>query len=115
MAVDGLRPGRSLRSGLDPDHVASLIVSGGAWPPVLVDRRRGTVIDGLHRLAAAAALGLGAIQVELFDGSEEDALVEASRRNVAHGLPLRLAERKAVASQLVSRHADWSDARLASI
>jgi ParB-like chromosome segregation protein Spo0J len=101
---------RMLRLGdLDREHVHRLVETGGEWPPLLVRRQDLGVIDGAHRLAAARELGLEAVEVELFDGSETEALVEALRRNVSHGLPLTLIERKGGARQLLCARPEWSD------
>jgi ParB-like chromosome segregation protein Spo0J len=70
------------------------------------------VIDGGHRLAAAIKLGLETIEVELFEGSDTDELVEAIKRNASHGLPLTLAERKDAAQRLLRARSDWSDRRI---
>jgi ParB-like chromosome segregation protein Spo0J len=111
-----LSPGRSLRdSPLDPDHVERLASTGGDWPPLLVRRSDLVVVDGLHRLAAAVELGLRTTCAVMFDGSSEEALVEAIRANVAHGLPLTLKERKKAALQLLSIRGEWSDRMVARI
>jgi ParB-like chromosome segregation protein Spo0J len=111
-----LSPGRSLRDRtLDPDHVERLASTGGDWPPLLVRRGDLVVVDGLHRLAAAVGLGLRTTSAVMFDGSSEEALVEAIRANIAHGLPLTLKERKKAALQLLSIRGEWSDRMVARI
>jgi hypothetical protein len=50
-----------------------------------------------------------------FNGSDEDVYVEAVRRNVEHGLPLSIQERKAAAARIFVRNGHWSDRRVASI
>jgi ParB-like chromosome segregation protein Spo0J len=111
-----LSPGRSLRdSPLDPEHVERLASTGGEWPPLLVRRSDLVVVDGLHRLAAAEKLGLRTTCAVMFDGSSEEALVEAIRANVAHGLPLTLKERKKAALRLLSIRGEWSDRMVARI
>jgi DNA-binding CsgD family transcriptional regulator len=56
-----------------------------------------------------------AVQVVLFDGSEEEARVEAIHGNTRHGLPLTLSDRKRAATWLIAEHTDWSDGRIAAI
>jgi hypothetical protein len=114
VGVARLSRGCSLRAlPLDSEHVGRLVSTGGDWPPLLVHRRSLVVIDGMHRLAAAVALNLCTTNVVFFDGSSEEALVEAIRRNVAHGLPLTLTERKNAASRLIAVRQEWSDRLIA--
>ncbi len=116
VAVKRLTVGYSPRSrGVSAAHVQRLMETGGDWPPLLVQRRRYMVIDGAHRLAAAQAIGLTTVAVVFFEGSDEEARIEAIRRNRDHGLPLTLPDRKQAAVELIARHADWSDGRLAEI
>jgi hypothetical protein len=73
------------------------------------------VIDGVHRVAAARMLGLLRIDASLFTGGPDAALIEFVRRNVQHGLPLTLRERKWAATRVLRVHPDWSDRRIAGI
>ena len=114
--VARLRPGSSpRRTGISPDHVESLMTSVDQWPPLLVQRDDLVVIDGHHRLAAASALGLTALPVEWFDGSATDACIEAIRRNVDHGLPLTLQERRAAATRVARDRPEWSDSLIGDV
>jgi ParB-like chromosome segregation protein Spo0J len=116
LQVGLLKAPRTLRCGaLDGEHVLRLVETGGEWPPLLVRGRDLTVIDGAHRLAAALQLGLDTIEVELFEGSEIEELVEALRRNSSHGLPLTLLERKNAARQVLFARAEWSDRMIGKI
>jgi hypothetical protein len=115
VAVNSLRPGTSLRdAGVRRDHLDRLVATGGDWPPLLVMRDGLDVVDGQHRLAAAIELKLETTRAVLYDGPPEDALVEAIRANVTHGLPLTLSERKRAAVTLVSSHQEWSDRMIAN-
>jgi ParB-like chromosome segregation protein Spo0J len=114
--VPMLRPGVSPRSKqLFERHVAVLVEVGGGWPPIVVRRSDFTIIDGHHRVEAAGRLGMATIPGTLFDGSDDDAYIEAVHRNVQHGLVLSMAERKISAAQILGRHGDWSDRRVAAI
>jgi hypothetical protein len=55
------------------------------------------------------------MEVAYFDGDRDAAQIEAIRRNVTHGLPLTLAERRAAVKRLLKRHPGWSDSRIAEI
>lgn len=104
------RPG-----GLCAEHVDRLAALEGAWPPILLARGDGSVIDGAHRVAAAGRLGMARIEAVWFDGSAADAYVEFVRRNVAHGLTLTVHERKAAAARVLHDHPLWSDRRIAEV
>jgi hypothetical protein len=105
---------RSIREGgINQEHVRRLMRLGGRWPPILVHETTGVVIDGVHRVAAARMLGLLRVDASLFSGGPDAALIEFVRRNVQHGLPLTLRERKWAASRVLSVHPDWSDRRIA--
>jgi ParB-like chromosome segregation protein Spo0J len=121
-ARDHMVPVASLRCGPSPrrgsvraDHVEALMQTHAGWPPILVHQDSLVVIDGHHRMAAARTLGLSSIEVVYFNGDDDDAEIEAIRRNVTHGLPLTLAERQAAIKRLLKRRPDWSDSRIADI
>jgi hypothetical protein len=100
---------------VNQEHVRRLMRLGGRWPPILVHEETSVVIDGVHRVAAARMLGLLRIDTSLFAGGPDAALIEFVRRNVQHGLPLTLRERKWAATRVLSVHPDWSDRRIAGI
>jgi hypothetical protein len=81
----------------------------------LVHDGTGVVIDGAHRVAAARLLGLVRVDASLFSGGPDEALIEFVRRNVHHGLPLTLRERKWAAGRVLGVHPDWSDRRIAGL
>lgn len=114
-SVDQLQVRHHLRSGgLDDTHVAALAELDGRWPPLLVwAENPHIVIDGAHRLAAAKRLGHSSVRVVVFQGSSDEAFVEAVRRNIGHGLPLSVADRTRAGQQILARHPDWSDRRIA--
>jgi ParB-like chromosome segregation protein Spo0J len=73
------------------------------------------VIDGTHRVIAARMLRLERTAASLFTGDPGEALIEFVRRNVYHGLPLTLRERKQAAAQVLLARQEWSDRRIAEI
>jgi uncharacterized protein YerC len=72
------------------------------------------VIDGAHRLQAAIACGQETIEVEFFDGPERTVFVQAVKANIAHGLPLSLADRRAAAERIIKLYPEWSDRMVAA-
>ncbi|MEV4256382.1 helix-turn-helix domain-containing protein, partial [Spirillospora sp. NPDC049652] len=100
--------------GEDPDHVEALAAVQDELPPILVHRATMNVIDGMHRLRAARLRGDDRIPVRFFDGDAADAFVVAVQHNIAHGLPLSLADRKSAAERIIASHPQWSDRRIAS-
>lgn len=113
--VTSLQPADSPRiSGESPAHVRRLVESEGPFPPIIAHRQTMKVIDGMHRLRAAAIRREDTIEVEFFDGSESDAFALAVHANISHGLPLSLAERKSAAVRLIESHPEWSDRLIAT-
>jgi ParB-like chromosome segregation protein Spo0J len=102
-------------AGIDPGHVEVLAETDAILPPILVHASTNVVIDGMHRLSAAIRRGDETILVEYFDGDEADAFVEAVRANIAHGLPLSRADRRAAAARIIRSHPQLSDRALAAI
>ncbi|NEE20691.1 ParB N-terminal domain-containing protein [Streptomyces sp. SID7499] len=112
--IAALLPGESPRSqGPDQEHVTRLAEVDGPLPPILVRRSDMRVIDGTHRLLAALARGQDTIDVEYFEGSAADAFLHAVAANIAHGLPLSQADRRAAASRIIASHPHMSDRAIA--
>jgi hypothetical protein len=112
--IAALQPSDSPRlDGEDGAHVRVLAQSAEDLPPILVHRRTNRVIDGMHRLEAAALRGDETIRVQYFDGDDADAFVLAVRANVTHGLPLTMADRRAAARRIVGSYPQWSDRAIA--
>ena len=113
--IEALQPADSPRlNGVDENHVRRLADIYTALPPILVHRRTMRVVDGMHRLAAAAANGLTSVEVQYFDGADEEAFLRSVTANIAHGLPLSVADRKAAAERILRARSDLSDRAVAS-
>jgi ParB-like chromosome segregation protein Spo0J len=91
------------------DHITALAEAGGGWPPIVVHRQTMRVVDGMHRLRAARLRGDQSVEVTFFDGDADEAFVAAVRANIAHGLPLTLADRKAAAQRILGCQPHRSD------
>lgn len=101
--VADLVPADSPRlGGIDESHAQQLAEVYALLPPILVHRPTMRVIDGMHRLRAATIVGLDVIDAQFFDGAEEEAFIQSVARNIAHGLPLSLADRKAAAGRILA-------------
>jgi ParB-like chromosome segregation protein Spo0J len=108
--VLSLRPADSPRlNGEDKAHIARLAETETPLPPILVDRRTMRVIDGMHRLMAASLQGRETINVIFFEGGEADVFLRAVQENIAHGLPLSQADRRAAAERIIMSHPHMSD------
>jgi ParB-like chromosome segregation protein Spo0J len=108
--IKSLRQSDSPRlSGENEEHALILAQSEDKFPPIIVQRTTMRVVDGMHRLRAAALRGEDQIEVRFFDGSEADAFVLAVEANITHGLPLSLSDRKAAAARIIGSHPHWSD------
>ncbi|MFF8957873.1 streptomycin biosynthesis protein [Streptomyces sp. NPDC014894] len=101
--------------GENADHVEILATAHEELPPIIVHRPTLRVIDGMHRLKAARLRRRPTIGVRFFDGDEADAFVVAVSMNIAHGLPLSLADRKRAAERIMTSHPQWSDRMVASV
>ncbi|WP_232668173.1 ParB/RepB/Spo0J family partition protein [Pseudonocardia sp. TRM90224] len=113
--LGALLPGHSPRlAGEDMTHVRLLAEAGSDLPPILVHRETMRVIDGMHRLRATAIRGGTTIAVRYFEGTEDEAFVLAVETNLAHGLPLSLADREAAAVRIIAAHPNWSDRAVAA-
>ncbi|WAX81238.1 ParB and winged helix-turn-helix domain-containing protein [Streptomyces sp. KMM 9044] len=114
--VAALREGDSPRACTDnPEHLQMLAAAESSLPPIVVHRATMRVIDGMHRLRAAVLRGRTEIEVQFFDGSEEDAFVFAVESNTRHGLALTFAERSAAAVRILRSHPHWADRAIASV
>ncbi|MFI2710800.1 transcriptional regulator protein [Micromonospora sp. NPDC018662] len=110
MAVSTLLPADSPRlDGEDERHVRLLAELVPDLPPILVHRGSMRVIDGMHRLRATQLRGHERISVQFFDGDEVDAFVRAVRLNIAHGLPLTVADRRAAAVRILGAYPHRAD------
>lgn len=104
---------QAARSTVSSEHVQVLAGAPTELPPILVHRSTMQVVDGYHRVQAALLNGATKIRARFFDGSEAEAFVEAVRQNVAHGLPLSLADRKTAAARLIASHPSYSNRAIA--
>lgn len=102
------------RDGVDPSHVRTLVEQEAGLPPILVHRETMRVLDGAHRVQAAKRRGEAEIDATLFEGDAETAFVVAVQANIAHGLPLSLADRRAAAGRILLTHPQWSDRAIAA-
>jgi ParB-like nuclease domain len=102
-------------AGSDPEHVEAMVAAPGGLPPIVVHRQTMRVIDGAHRVEAAVRRGERTVAGRFFDGDEAEAFVLSVALNVAHGLPLPLADRKRAAERIATSHPQWSDRRVAAV
>lgn len=101
--------------GEDENYTRALAETEADLPPILVHRDTLTVVDGAHRLRAAALRGDDRIAVRFFEGDRADALILAVATNIAHGRPLSAADRTAAAKRIFASHPQWSDRAVAAI
>jgi ParB-like chromosome segregation protein Spo0J len=114
--IDSLVLAESPRTaGINIDHVRVLAEVDLNLPPILVQRSTMRVIDGAHRVQAAASRGAKMISARYFDGDESAAFVLAVESNVEHGLPLTLAERTSAAARIIRSYPQWSDRRIGAV
>lgn len=102
-------------AGEDEEHSRRLAESDEPLPPILVHWPTMLVIDGLHRVRAAELRGERGIGARFLDCERDEIFVEMVRANVAHGLPLSLADRKAAVARVLTTHPHWSDRMIAGV
>ncbi len=101
-------------AGVDLGHVRTLAETAAELPPIIVHRSTMKVVDGMHRLHAARLNGRQTIEVVYFHGTDQEAFLLAVESNVAHGLPLTLAERRESARRILRDFPEWSDRAIAA-
>jgi ParB-like chromosome segregation protein Spo0J len=102
--------------GLDQGHVLALSDTDTPLPPIVVDRNTMRVIDGMHRLTAALRNGQESIDAVLVDSADDnEAFLLSVELNVAHGLPLTRADRRAAVEQIIRGFPAMSDRSIATI
>lgn len=116
VALSELRAAHSPRStSWNEEHVELLARIDSPWPPIAVQRSTMRVIDGMHRVRAAASRGQRSIMAVLHDVDDDAAFVLAVELNIRHGLPLSTADRVAAAGRILGSHPQWSDRRVAEV
>jgi hypothetical protein len=117
VAISALLPADSPRlAGESAEHIRTLADSDAELPPITVHRPTMRVIDGMHRLRATVLRGAETIDVRFIDDADgPDLFVLAVKANIAHGLPLTLADREAAAQRIVISHPQWSDRFIAAV
>ena len=116
VSVGDLKEADSPRlNGLDLEHVRLLAESDGPLPPITVNAETMRVVDGMHRLTAARLKGREAIEATFIHCDAEDAFRAGVEANIAHGLPLTLADRKAAAARIIRATPTMSDRGIARV
>ena len=108
-----VKTGISPRAKTDKLHAKMLADTASRFPPILVNRRNMTIIDGAHRFLAARMRGERQISVVFFDGDDRSAYLESVRQNVGHGKPLTLAERRTAVCRVLQLCPELSDRAIA--
>lgn len=106
---------RVRNDGLNPEHVKNLADMPGALPPIVVHQSTMTIVDGMHRIAAARARGQEEVQAVLFDGTIVEAYLLALKLNSVHGLPLSRKDRQTAVVHVLDLRPTWSDRRIAGV
>jgi transposase-like protein len=111
--IDVLQPADSPRLGSCSDEFVRRLASSDApIPPVVVHRPTMRIVDGTHRVRAAALRGWRAVDVEYVDGTLEDAFVLSVELNLA---TLSTADREMAARRVLRSHPQWSDRSIAAV
>ena len=109
-----------LRHELNRDVVeeyTELIQSGASFPPpkVFHDEAGYFLLDGLHRIEAHRQAGETKVEVELWQGSRDDAVRFALSANATHGLRRTNADKRACIRTAIREFPSISDREIARI
>lgn len=88
----------------DPAIVERYAEVFDALPPIVVQKDSFVLIDGQHRLAAAAKALRDHIRILEVDAADDDLEDLAIEANIAHGLSLTPDERRRAARRMYNRH-----------
>jgi ParB-like chromosome segregation protein Spo0J len=114
LKITDILPGPGIRcEGINEEHVKVLAGYGEELPPIIVQKSTLRVIDGMHRLRAAQAVGQTLVQAQLLDVDDSEAFLYGVNANISHGLPLSLTDRKAAARKILEMRPEWSDRAVA--
>jgi hypothetical protein len=102
-------------SGINQRHAQVLAESDDDLPQILVQKETMRIIDGMHRIHAAQLKGHTHIAARVLDIDDDAAFLLAVQANIAHGLPLSLADRKAAAARIIRTNSFWSDRAIARV
>ena len=94
----------NVREKLDDETIERYMESFHQLPPVVVfevDEEELLLSDGFHRVEAAKRLEIDEIEVEVKQGTRQDAEEYAALANLKHGKPLTRAERKEAVVRLL--------------
>lgn len=116
VAIAALVAGDSPRlDGEDAEHIKVLAGVGDPLPPIVVHRETMRVVDGMHRVLAAALRGDEYIDARFFEGDNADAFVLSVSLNAGQGLPLKHVDRVAAAVRIMSSYPEWSNRSIAAV
>src|SRR3990170_3200950 len=105
----------NIRDQLDEETIQWYMEIFDQLPPVVAYQWNGRLLlaDGFHRYAAAERLGKREIEVEIREGTQEDAWVYAAIANFRHGRNLSLLERDRAIERVATFRPDWTQVRIA--
>jgi hypothetical protein len=110
------------RADLNDDYIDELsieITEGANLPPLDVYAIDGDLLltDGFHRLKALLKAGFDTVEVNIFEGTERDAVLHAVGANATHGLRRTNADKRKAVTTLL-KDEEWgrlSDGQIAEI
>lgn len=113
--IDGGTQSRvAINTGVVADY-ANAMREGEQLPPLLVffDGAAHWLADGFHRFHASRKVGLSAVEVELVQGTLQDAKLHAYGANKSHGLRRTNEDKRKAVLGMLADFGAWSDNKIA--
>lgn len=108
------------REQLNEEYIVEIskeIADGTVLPPLDVYNIDGDLrlADGFHRLKALIENGEHTVEINIFEGTERDAILHAIRVNAKHGLRFTNADKRKAVTTLLKEWGSLSDGQIAEI
>src|SRR5690606_33649878 len=97
---------------VDHDTVERYAESFDELPPITVQARTFALVDGRHRLEAAARAGSDFIKARFADIPDDELALRAFEANLNHGLPYRTSERIKGLKLMLRHYPEMSNGQL---
>jgi len=115
ICIDG---GTQARVKMDPkhiEHLSELLKDKVNLGPLIVYGEKNWLVDGYHRYFAHKANGNLEVEVEWYEGTQEEAILESFTVNGKRGLPMTKLDNDSMVTRMLEHplSKDWSNGKIA--